>query len=222
MLVRSLVSILILASSFVLVRSQTPATKKEVADKTTKTTGASGTGTPRDMPFPAGINLQFLIKELASDMDINVLFDAESRLEYRTVKIDLKNVTAAAAIDYILLQEGLVSEEVGPKTILVASRLRATSIPQIGVGITPLTEQLAQYFGVDGGFLVNNVRPNSPGSKAGLKAGDVIVGIVGEPVFGPLGLIRLIDDKKQTDFTLRIVRDRKDQTVSLSIYKSAP
>jgi len=220
-LIRSLVSILIVASTFVLVRSQTPDTKKEAADKTAKTSNANGTEKLRDIPFPTGINLQFLIKELARDMDINVLFDTESRLEYRTVKIELKNVTVAAAIDYILLQEGLVSEEVGPKTILVASRLRATSIPQIGVGITQLTQQLAQYFGVVGGLLVNDVRPNSVGSKAGLKAGDVIVGIDGEPVRGALGLIRAVDDKKQSDFTLKIVRDRKDQTVSLSVYKSS-
>jgi S1-C subfamily serine protease len=49
----------------------------------------------------------------------------------------------------------------------------------------------------------------------------VIVGIDGEPVRGALGLIRAVDDKKQSDFTLKIVRDRKDQTVSLSVYKSS-
>ncbi len=103
------------------------------------------------------------------------------------VKIELKNVTTAAALDYILLQEGLFSEEAGPKTILVASQLRGTSIPQIGVGVTPLTEQLAQYFGVERGLLINNVRLDLPGSKAGLKAGDVIVGIDDESVRGRSG-----------------------------------
>lgn len=222
MLIRSLVSTLIIASSFVLALSQTPDSKKEAGDKTTKTSNANGTEKRRDIPFPAGISLQFLIKELASDMDINVLFDAESRLDYRTVKIELKNVTAAAAIDYILLQEGLISEEVGPRTILVASRLRGTSIPQIGVGITPLTKQLAQYFGVEGGILIDDVRPDLPGSKAGLKAGDVIVGIDGEPVRGALGLIRAIDDKKEGDISLTIVRDRKNNTVRLRFNNPSP
>jgi len=150
------------------------------------------------------------------------LFDDESRLGYRTVTIELKNVTPAQALKYILLQEGLISEEAGPKTILVSSRIRGTSIPQIGVGITPLTEQLAQYFSVPGGILINYVRPDSPGAKAGLKAGDVIVGIDGEPVRGAIGLIRAIDDKKESDITLRIVRDRRDQTMSLRLNNASP
>jgi C-terminal processing protease CtpA/Prc len=204
------------------VTGQTLDAKKEDADKAAKTTSGIRIEKLRDLPFPAGINLQFLIKELARDMDLNVLFDAGSRLDYRTLKIELKNVTIEAALNYILLQEGLVSEEVGPRTIMVADRFRATSIPQIGVGVTPLTEQLAQYFGVEGGILINNVRPDSPGSKAELKAGDVIVGIDGKPVRGALGLIRAIDDKKESDFTLRIVRDRRDQTVSLRLSNASP
>jgi hypothetical protein len=221
-LTRSLASILIIVSSFFLVTGQTPDARKEDANKSAKTNIGLQTEKMRDIPFPNGVDLQFLIKELAREMDLNVLFDIESRFNSRIVKIELKNVTAAEALNYLLLQEGLYFEELGPKTILVASRLRGTSIPQIGVGITPLTEQLAQYFSVEGGILINNVRPDSPGSKAGLKAGDVIVGIEGEPVRGPLALMRSIDNKKESDFTLMIVRDHKDQTVSLRLYNVSP
>jgi S1-C subfamily serine protease len=150
-------------------------------------------------------------------MDLNVLFDPESRLESRSVRIELKNVTAAEALRLILVQEKLVSEEVGPRTILVARRERAASIPKIGIGLTPLTVQLAAYFRVQGGVLVNTVRPDSPAAKAGLKAGDVIFGVDDVPVRGPLDLIRAIDDKKEGDVTLKIVRDRKDQTVSIRL-----
>ena len=222
MLIRSLATILIVVSSFILVTGQTPDAKKKDPDKAAKTTSGIRIEKPQDLSFSTGVNLQFLIKELAKEMDLNVLFDPESRLENRTTRIELKNVTTAEALNLVLLQEGLYSEEVGPKTILVASRVRGTSIPQIGVGITPLTLQLAQYFGVEGGILINNVRRDSPGSKAGLKAGDVIVGIDGEPVRGALGLIRAIDDKKESEITLRIVRDRRDQTVSLRLYNASP
>jgi len=217
MLIRPLGSILVVALSFVVVTSQTPDAKKGDADKAVKTNGIPSEKL-RDLPFSAtGIDLQFLIKELAHDMDLNVLFDTDTfRTPGRKVYIDLKNVTVAAALNYILVQEGLISEEVGPKTIMVASRFRGTHIPQIGVGVTSLTEQLAQYFGVEGGTLINSVRSDSPGAKAGLKAGDVIVGIDGEFFRGALGLIRAIDNKTESDFTLRIVRDRKDQTVSLT------
>lgn len=216
MLIRALAYILIVASSFVLVTGQTPDAKTEKAAK------SDGTAIKRlrDLPFPGGVDLQFLIKELARDIDLNVLFDIDSfRTPGRKMFIELKNVTVAAALDYIFLQEGLFFEEAGPKTILVASRVKGTSIPQIGVGLTPLTEQLAQYFGTDGGILINTVRDNSPASKAGLKAGDVIVEIDGVAAKGPMGLVRAIDDKKEGDVTLKIVRDRKDQTISLTPHK---
>jgi len=83
----------------------------------------------RDVPFPAGIDLQFIVKELAKDLDLNVLFDSESRLDSRKVKIELKNVTSARALDYIFLQENLFFQKVGPRTILVASNNRR-NIPQ--------------------------------------------------------------------------------------------
>jgi membrane-associated protease RseP (regulator of RpoE activity) len=221
-LIRSLVTILVVASSFILVTAQTPDVKKEVTDKTAKTDSPMQLQKLRDLLFPAGVSLQFVIRELARDMDLNVLFDPESRLDNRILKIELRTVSPEQALKYIFMQEGLVSEKVGPATITVANRVRATSIPQLGVGVTPLTDQLAQYFGVVGGILINDVRPDSPGSNAGLKAGDVIVGIDNEPVRGSLGLIRAIDDKKESDFTLRTVRDRRDRTVSLRLNSAAP
>lgn len=222
MLIRSLASILIVASSFVLAAGQAPDAQKKDPDKAAKTSSASGTEKLRDMPFPAGVDLQFLIKELAREMDLNVLFDKDSKLEGRKVKIELKNVTVAAALDYILVQERLFSEEAGPQTIMVATRLKGISIPQLGVGATPLTKQLAQNLGVKGGILINHVRPDFPGSKAGLKAGDVIVGIDGEPVRGALGLVRSIDGKKESDITLKIVRDRRYQTVTITRHNASP
>jgi general secretion pathway protein D len=74
----------------------------------------------RDVPFPNPVSLTFLIKELAKDLDLNVLFDTGSRLDSRRITIDLKNVTAAKALDYIFLQEYLFFQKVGPRTILVA------------------------------------------------------------------------------------------------------
>ncbi|MEJ7624302.1 MAG: PDZ domain-containing protein [Pyrinomonadaceae bacterium] len=221
MLIRSLASFLVVASAFVIVTGQTLDAKKEEGDKAAKRSGIPGEKL-RDIPFPAGVDLQFLIKELAREMGLNVLFDPESfRTPSRKTFIDLKNVTVPAALDYVLLQEGLVSEEAGPKTIIVAVRFRGTSIPQIGVGVTPLTDQLAEYFGVESGILINNVRHDSPGSKAGLTAGDVIVGIDGKTVRRSLELIRAVTDKNESDFTLRIVRDRREQTVSITRYNAS-
>lgn len=75
----------------------------------------------RDLPFPNGVDLQFIIKELARDLDLNVLFDAAAFRVPKKTSIELKNVTAARALDYIFLQEGLFFQKVGPRTILVAN-----------------------------------------------------------------------------------------------------
>lgn len=85
----------------------------------------------RDVPFPGGVNLPFIIKELAKDLDLNVLFDTDSNLTARTVRIELKNVTAAKALDYIFLQENLFFQKVGPRTILVASNTQRTKFQQL-------------------------------------------------------------------------------------------
>lgn len=85
----------------------------------------------RDVPFPSGVSLTFIVKELAKDLDLNVLFDVQSNLEARQVKIELRNVTAAKALDYIFLQENLFFQKVGPRTILVATGLRRQNFQQL-------------------------------------------------------------------------------------------
>ena len=89
---------------------------------------------------------------------------------------------------------------------------------QIGIGATPLTKQLGDYFGTaDGkGLLVNNVRENSPAAKAGLKAGDVIVEIEGREVRGMADLMRAVNEKKEGGVSLTFIRDKNRQTVSVT------
>lgn len=86
----------------------------------------------RDLPFPGGVDLQFIIKELAKDLDLNVLFETTSfRTPNRKTYIELKNVTAAQALDYIFLQEGLFFQRVGPRTVLVANQAERTKFQQL-------------------------------------------------------------------------------------------
>jgi serine protease Do len=87
---------------------------------------------------------------------------------------------------------------------------------QIGASMIPLSKQLAEYFGVVGGLLINDVRADSPAAKAGLRAGDIIVEIEGKEVKRLGDLIRTIAEKKEGDVTLTIVRDRNRQTVRVT------
>lgn len=93
---------------------------------------------------------------------------------------------------------------------------RGGSNRQIGVGVTPLTKQLAEHYGVESGAIVNNVRENSPAAKAGLKAGDILVEVDGKPVKGDFDLIRAIAEKKDGGISLTFVRNGSRQTVSVT------
>ena len=87
---------------------------------------------------------------------------------------------------------------------------------QIGVGIVPLSKQLAEHFKVDGGAMIDEVRDDSPAAKAGLMAGDIVVEANGQPVRSQMDLIKAINEKKEGDVQLTIVRDGNRQTISVT------
>ena len=98
--------------------------------------------------------------------------------------------------------------------------------PRLGVQVESLNPQLGAYFGVgDGkGVLVKEVEKGSAAEKAGLKAGDCIVKLDSTPISSGEDLHRALTDRqheKQQEATLTIVRDRKQQTLSVHI-EAAP
>jgi serine protease Do len=87
---------------------------------------------------------------------------------------------------------------------------------QIGISVYPVTKQLGERYGVDGGVMINDVREDSPAAKAGLKAGDIIVEADGKAVKNHLDLMRAISEKKEGDVQLTLMRDRNRQTISVT------
>ncbi|HYY43191.1 MAG TPA: PDZ domain-containing protein [Pyrinomonadaceae bacterium] len=89
---------------------------------------------------------------------------------------------------------------------------------RIGITTTPLTAQLADFFGVNGqsGVLVTAVAENSPAAKAGLKAGDVITEVDGERVSSSGDLVRALGRRNEGDVTLGLTRERKSRTVKVT------
>ncbi len=84
----------------------------------------------------------------------------------------------------------------------------------LGITVSDLSTQLADYFGVKEGVLVTAVADNSVAAKAGLKAGDVITSFNGGSVTSPPDLRRRIQRLDDGDeFTIGIVRDKKSQTL---------
>ncbi|HEV2426252.1 MAG TPA: PDZ domain-containing protein [Terriglobia bacterium] len=99
--------------------------------------------------------------------------------------------------------------------------------PRLGVQVESLNQQLGAYFGVnDGkGVLVKKVEKGSAAEKAGLKAGDCIVKLDSTPIASGEDLHRALVDRqheKQQEATLTIVRDRKQQTLTVHVEAPAP
>src|SRR6185503_9030841 len=93
-----------------------------------------------------------------------------------------------------------------------------TTSRRIGVSTMALTKPLADYFGIAGGkgVLVTSVTEGSPAAAAGVKAGDVITAIDGEPVDSSGDVSRVINNKKEGDVTLTIIRNRAQQTIRVT------
>jgi len=85
---------------------------------------------------------------------------------------------------------------------------------RLGVTVQELTPELAAYFGAKGGVLVASVTADSPGARAGLKAGDVIASVSGQTVASRSDLLRILRDVgADGDVTIGVVRDKKEMSV---------
>lgn len=89
---------------------------------------------------------------------------------------------------------------------------------RIGISTSSLSKQLADYFGVSGGqgLLISSVIENSPASRAGLRAGDVITEVDGQRINDAGDLINALNRKEEGDVTLTIIRDKSQRTIKVT------
>jgi len=91
-----------------------------------------------------------------------------------------------------------------------------------GMMIENLTPQLGEFFGVKGGngVLVRSVEKGSRAEQAGLRAGDVIVKINGTAVNDCSDFSRLLHSRATNKATVVVMRERREQTLTLSLPES--
>jgi Do/DeqQ family serine protease len=89
----------------------------------------------------------------------------------------------------------------------------------LGVGIQPLTPELAKGFGVSGeGVLVNQVMPKSPAEAAGIRVGDLILSVGGTPVKDSRQLQRIVADAEiGKTLEVSLQREKQKQTLKVQI-----
>jgi serine protease Do len=90
----------------------------------------------------------------------------------------------------------------------------------IGVQIQPVSAEIAESLNLKGtkGALVAETQSGSPAAAAGLKSGDVIVGVNGDRIDGPRDLARRIaalGPEKKVDLTY--VRDGSERTANVRL-----
>jgi serine protease Do len=101
------------------------------------------------------------------------------------------------------------------------SRFLGTLIPNslyVGADVNPVRAQLADYFGVSSGtgLLVENVDDQSPASRAGLKAGDVILKVNAYSMTSRNDWLKAIHAYRGQVVQVTIVRNKEEQIIAMS------
>jgi len=86
---------------------------------------------------------------------------------------------------------------------------------RLGATVTPLSDQLAEYFGVKQGVLVTEVTAGSAADMAGIKAGDVITTVRGQTIASSGDVVReLREADSGGSVEIRVTRNHKEVTLT--------
>lgn len=90
--------------------------------------------------------------------------------------------------------------------------------PYTGLSLEAVTPQLGEFFGVQSGagLLVRSVDVNSPGMAAGLRAGDVVLKVNAATMATEAEWAKQMHEMKGQPVTVLILRDRQEQTVTIT------
>ncbi|UCE85361.1 MAG: PDZ domain-containing protein [Deltaproteobacteria bacterium] len=100
------------------------------------------------------------------------------------------------------------------------ARPTAPGRARAGLHVQSMTPELRDYFGAprDRGILVTRVQSNGPAAAAGVRVGDVLIAVDGEPLAEPHALVRAVGRAPAgAAIELELVRDKRTQRVSVKL-----
>src|SRR5215212_5696986 len=183
----------------------------------TPANGSTGNGQGQDLGTPREQQLRVidvkgdlkaLIRSLAEQLNLNVIFDRQSFSQSRPIDISLKDVTTAQALDYVFLQEGLFFQKLSRRTILVAEQARRPQYQQLVLR----TFYLSNMKPADARTLVQQAIPPSVGRPQTIVVPDDATNSL--TVRDTAENVRLIGDLLQS-----IDKDRAEVVMDVSIYE---
>ena len=153
-------------------------------------------------------DLKQVIRQLADQLSLNVIFDRQSFTQSRPVDINLKDVTTAQALDYLFLQENLFFQKLSRRTILVADQARRPQYQQLVLRTFFLSNMKPN----DARTLVQQAIPPSVGRPQTIVVPDEATNSL--TVRDTAENVRLIGD-----LLASIDKDRAEVVMDVSIYE---
>jgi serine protease Do len=91
----------------------------------------------------------------------------------------------------------------------------------VGADVNPVRTQLADYFGVKSGtgLLVESVDDQSPASRAGLKAGDVVVKVESQQMTSKNDWLKAIRNHRGHPVLVTVMRNKQEMVLTMSAGK---
>lgn len=111
-----------------------------------------------------------------------------------------------------------------PPAADVQKREWSSAQPRLGIMVMSLNSELRAHFGAssDRGVLVAQVEPDSTAAKAGVRVGDVLVAVRGEPVRDASDVMSAMSSLKQGDkVSIEVMRDKKPLTLEAPVGKAS-
>ena len=163
--------------------------------------------------------------------DVIRAVDGKSVADPRDLAMDVAGLHPGSAAKLDLLRDGKTQTMsvtvANMKTDAVATRDGAGQEQQtVGVALAALTPELRDQLDLPArthGAVVAEVKPDSPAAEAGIRQGDVIVGVGGETVASPGDARTAIRSAVSKDHAvaLRILRDGRTGFVAIDMSKGA-
>ena len=97
--------------------------------------------------------------------------------------------------------------------------------PRLGIGLLPLTPQLAEYLKVTVrvGLLVSSVEPNMPAARAGVQVGDIILAVGGQRIVDFQAFSAYVEERDLgSTITLKLLRRGEEQTMQVALLPMSP
>jgi hypothetical protein len=103
---------------------------------------------------------------------------------------------------------------------LLMSWIPGTNALYTGIDLDPLGTQLAEFFGIpiDTGLLVKSVDPRSPGERAGIHAGDIVLKVDDVSMTSRSRWQHVIHADRNRLLLLQLQRNGKPLTLTMSVH----